>query len=549
MVDTVKGERKLAILEKLVDGQPATGPVAIVVEGNEAARHDSIVKRFETQFDGLVPVGVDVQEGNLRDADGGKGVLELARNDAHASEVRAGAAKEARHAAGAGGKITNPRGGFRAVGGGGGGHALEGIEEPNGARQAGVRGQAGENGGGAAFVNAAFDDIAGDLLVLDALGEAGQILDALGAEHGVVANEPGDALLGEAGFPILEQLHEVERLARKRAQPHSASSEQAGLAVPPNAELHSVPTRSGLNAIGNGGLHAIEEKEAAEDYQGDDCGRRQQKQARCLPAAGDGPAETVNDPGHGVEAVEPAPARRNKRGRIGDGRGEHPELDEERNDVADVAIKRVERGEPQANPKSGEEGESQQRGQPQRGKTGADAVSDGENGEHDEADGEVHQAGKCCGNGKYEAREINFSDQALVVHDDAGGHLQGVGEISPGDKRGKIENGIREALGGELGEASEEKSKDEHGKDGLENDPEDTDGGLLVADLDVAPDEKVEELAVGPDFAEAKLEEAAGRLDANGGGGAGVQRESGAGLPDTEGIGVNGVRSGDRGHA
>ena len=103
--------------------------------------------------------------------------------------------------------------------------------------------------------------------------------------------------------------------------------------------------------------------------------------------------------------------------------------------------------------------------------------------------------------------------------------LEGVGEVGPGDESGEIENGIGEAVGGELGEAAEEKSEDEHGEDGLENDPEDADGGLFVADFDVAPDEEVEELAVGPDFAEAELEEAAGRLDANGGGGAGRERE------------------------
>ena len=66
----------------------------------------------------------------------------------------------------------------------------------------------------------------------------------------------------------------------------------------------------------------------------------------------------------------------------------------------------------------------------------------------------------------------------------------------------------------------------------MNNHPEDADDGLLVADFDVAPDEKVEEFTVGPDFAEAKLEEATGRLDANGGGGAGVERKSGAGLRD-----------------
>src|SRR6266852_978030 len=294
--------------------------------------------------------------------------------------------------------------------------------------------------------------------------------------------------------------------------------------------MYCAPTRektvARLNTVGNGGLHAIEEEEAAEDAEGDDGARSEKEQARGLAAAGDGPAEAVNDAGHGIEAVEPAPARGNERGRIGDGRSEHPELDEERNDVADVAIKSVERGEPQADPESGEDGEREQRGQPKRGKSGANAVGDSENGEDHEADGEVHQAGKRGGNGKNEAREINFGDEALVIDDDVGGHLEGIGEIGPGDESGEVEDGIGEAVVGELGEAAEEESEDEHVEDGLENDPEDADGGLLVADFDVAPDGEVEELAVGPNFAEAKLEKAAGRLNANGGG---RERESDVG--------------------
>jgi len=55
---------------------------------------------------------------------------------------------------------------------------------------------------------------------------------------------------------------------------------------------------------------------------------------------------------------------------------------------------------------------------------------------------------------------------------------------------------------------------------------------LFVADLDVAPDKKIKQLAVGPDFAETQLEEAAGGLDPNGGGETGVQRKSGARLRD-----------------
>jgi hypothetical protein len=79
-----------------------------------------------------------------------------------------------------------------------------------------VRGQAGEDGGGTAFVDPTFDDVTGDLLILDALGEAGEILDALGADHSVAANEPGDALLGEVGFQLFEEAHIVGCLARER---------------------------------------------------------------------------------------------------------------------------------------------------------------------------------------------------------------------------------------------------------------------------------------------------------------------------------------------
>ena len=73
----------------------------------------------------------------------------------------------------------------------------------------------------------------------------------------------------------------------------------------------AVPQNSGLDAIGNRGLHAIEEEEAAEDNEGDGESGGKKKKAGSLAAAGDGPAETFNDTGHRIEAVEPAPALRN----------------------------------------------------------------------------------------------------------------------------------------------------------------------------------------------------------------------------------------------
>jgi hypothetical protein len=303
-----------------------------------------------------------------------------------------------------------------------------------------------------------------------------------------------------------------------------------------------------LDPVGNGGLHAIEEEKAAEKDKSDDGGRNDKNEAGRLAVAGDGPAKAVNYSGHGIEAVEPAPAHGNEGRRIGDGGGEHPELDEEGDDITDVAIESVERGHPEANAEGSEHGKKQQYRQPKRSERGFDAVDGGDHEEDDEADGEVHQARNNGGKREDEAWEIHLGDDALIVHDDAGAALKRGGEVGPGDERREIKNGIGEAIGRELGETAEEKSEDAHGHERLENDPGDADNGLLVADLDVAPDKEIEEFTVGPDFAEAKLEEAAGRLDANGGGSAGVERESDAGLPNPVGIGINGIRSRDGCH-
>ncbi len=56
-----------------------------------------------------------------------------------------------------------------------------------------------------------------------------------------------------------------------------------------------------------------------------------------------------------------------------------------------------------------------------------------------------------------QAREINFGDHALVLHDGAGGVLHAVGEVHPGKKRAVIENRVGDAFGGDVGEASEER--------------------------------------------------------------------------------------------
>jgi hypothetical protein len=103
------------------------------------------------------------------------------------------------------------------------------------------------------------------------------------------------------------------------------------------------------------------------------------------------------------------------------------------------------------------------------------------------------------------------------VDDDVGGGEKSAGEIDPRNERSEIKNGIWKAGGWQLGEASEEECEGDHAEQRLENDSEDADGGPLVADFYVAPDEEVEEFAVAPELGEAELEGGAGRLDADDG--------------------------------
>ena len=66
-------------------------------------------------------------------------------------------------------------------------------------------------------------------------------------------------------------------------------------------------------------------------------------------------AEALDHAGHGVEVEKPAPMGRYQAGRIDHGRGEHPELDHERDYVAKIAIGYGERRQERADAKRRED--------------------------------------------------------------------------------------------------------------------------------------------------------------------------------------------------
>ncbi len=128
-------------------------------------------------------------------------------------------------------------------------------------------------------------------------------------------------------------------------------------------------------------------------------------------------------------------------------------------------------------------------------------------------DAEVQQRGADRRQRDEQPRKIDLADQMCVAHQTVGGRRHGVREERPWKERRKREQRIREAIGGHLGPASEEQAEHAHRRQRLKNRPRSAQHGLLVADLDVAPDEKSQELAVLPELAPPDRDPAGARLD------------------------------------
>ena len=109
--------------------------------------------------------------------------------------------------------------------------------------------------------------------------------------------------------------------------------------------------------------------------------------------ADDRPPESLNDARHRIDADPHAQMRREDERRVSDGRCEEPRLREERDRVLHVAVAHVQRRQPQRDRDRRDDCEEDEERQEQHVQRRHDSVPREETGEHDEADGEVDEAG------------------------------------------------------------------------------------------------------------------------------------------------------------
>src|SRR5713101_136279 len=230
------------------------------------------------------------------------------------------------------------------------------------------------------------------------------------------------------------------------------------------------------------------------------------------------PAVAVDDGGHWIEQIKRMEPAWNHADGIGNGSGEHPELDDEREPVTDVTEVDV-GGRGQADHAEGQHDlEQEQRDDPQGSQGERDLVVEEQTDEEQRGHSEVKQSCQEHRDQEGVAREIDLPDQGSVRHQGAGSAGDGVRKEGPENKSAVGEDWIGDAVAGHLGKEGEDQGEDDHHGERLEQSPGDAEHALLVAGLDVAHGEARDQVPV---LIEVRDGVTHGASSVRGGGGAG----------------------------
>ena len=133
--------------------------------------------------------------------------------------------------------------------------------------------------------------------------------------------------------------------------------------------------------------------------------------------------------------------------------------------------------------------------------------------EEQKLDAEGDQVGDQDRDRHRQPREVDLAEQLGVVDEGVGGLGDAVGEVSPDDRAGHVEQELRQAVGGQLGDLAEDESEGDGGQQRLDQVPQRPQDGLLVDRDEVAPHEQHHQVAVAPQVVQVQLEQVPLRLD------------------------------------
>ena len=101
---------------------------------------------------------------------------------------------------------------------------------------------------------------------------------------------------------------------------------------------------------------------------------------------------------------------------------------------------------------------------------------------------------------RYQAREVNLSEQVRIGLESIRDSREALGEILPEAYTGEVENRLRDIIRRDIGNASEHDHVHHHREQRRDEIPAHTKNGLLVLHRDVTLDEQPDEVAFTPQF-------------------------------------------------
>ena len=284
------------------------------------------------------------------------------------------------------------------------------------------------------------------------------------------------------------------------------------------------------HGVHEGALHTVEEHHAHDQQHHHEDEAVGQAAPAELAGTQEAVLEGLDDGGQGVEAHGQM-----KLG-VGDGaqgphhrRGIHPQPHEVVEHQLQVAIlgghAREEDAEAQRQARQHQHQHRQQQGVP----VGVDLPRNDEklvDGIHHQKqpqlDGESQQVAHHGGDGHHQPREVDLAEDARVGNESRRGLAEAVAEILPQAHAAEVEQGLRQPVGRNLGDAPEDHHVHQHRDGGLQDVPQGSEDGLLVLRRDVAPHEEARQVAVAPELLQVHLQQLLLGLDDGGPGVVGV---------------------------
>jgi len=150
----------------------------------------------------------------------------------------------------------------------------------------------------------------------------------------------------------------------------------------------------------------------------------------------DTPAKPVDHAHHRVEVVPETVLFRHHVAAESHRRNVQAKLHDEGNDIPEVAVLDIQRGEVESDPEGGEKREDDEQGQENDLPGRHILVKRHEHQHQSEGNGKIHKGGDDRTGRNDQAREIDFGDQVGVADQAVAGFGQGVGEELPGQHGG-----------------------------------------------------------------------------------------------------------------